>query len=168
MGRVNVRIARAARDSAGEMCSICLDDDPDGMHQLECGHSFHSACLITWLRRGRLSCPNCRDDLHLASEISSFALFERCKFICNTVGRRKNAPPMLTRMMTRLRNAKQKETDARRAYREFTREHSEVMKRANALRATKWRTRQSVSRATRLIGLFDCPDLILPSLHVGH
>lgn len=59
-------------------CSICLEGagEADGeaateegrslrWRQLMCGHTFHEACLLEWLERGR-RCPLCRLDLQLA------------------------------------------------------------------------------------------------------
>ncbi len=44
-------------------CSICLDTSPIN-EGLRCGHAFHKACIIPWIRvntiRGKFSCPNCR------------------------------------------------------------------------------------------------------------
>lgn len=45
----------------GESCPICLDE----MDQLarvlrpKCGHEFHKACLVPWLRESSL-CPVCK------------------------------------------------------------------------------------------------------------
>ena len=149
------------------MCSICLEENSEGIHELECGHSFHSSCLITWLRRGNLSCPNCRDDLHLQSEIPTFSLMERSKFICNTFGRRRNPPPMLCRMMTRLKRAKERESNAQKAYRDFMKENRECVRQIHLLSAANRRTRRQVIDAKRLIGLFDSPELVLPALRVA-
>ncbi len=48
---------------AVSQCSICLDDmaDDDGscFRLTECGHQFHSACVITWFRTNH-ECPLCR------------------------------------------------------------------------------------------------------------
>ncbi|AYV86888.1 MAG: putative E3 ubiquitin-protein ligase RNF12-B-like [Sylvanvirus sp.] len=47
------------------MCSICMEDideistEKHRSKKLNCGHFFHSACLIPWLQKSN-SCPNCR------------------------------------------------------------------------------------------------------------
>ena len=41
-----------------ETCPICLHAQAD--FRLECGHEFHSACLVPWFRSGRDFCPTCR------------------------------------------------------------------------------------------------------------
>ena len=45
-------------------CAICLTKCLDEQHLvLECGHTFHSSCIIQSLRR-KTECPVCRDDRH--------------------------------------------------------------------------------------------------------
>ena len=47
-----------------DMCSICwcnLNDQQ--IHKLECGHKFHTECIIKWFRYGtNKDCPYCRDN----------------------------------------------------------------------------------------------------------
>jgi len=51
----------------GAECTICLDEGTPQTRwrSLRCGHHFHEACLLEWLRRAR-RCPLCRLDLHVA------------------------------------------------------------------------------------------------------
>lgn len=41
-------------------CSICLADIRRSKKTLQCGHTFHAACVRRWFRRGTISCPMCR------------------------------------------------------------------------------------------------------------
>jgi len=40
-------------------CPICLEDTGT-MSPLLCGHEFHEACIDSWKRKGRYTCPTCR------------------------------------------------------------------------------------------------------------
>ena len=48
-----------------EDCTICNSEilpgtcDEQG-HTLQCGHRFHTPCVIRWFRSGRATCPVCR------------------------------------------------------------------------------------------------------------
>eukprot|EP00917_Polyrhabdina_sp_WS-2016_P030788 GHVP01065648.1.p1 GENE.GHVP01065648.1~~GHVP01065648.1.p1 ORF type:complete len:104 (-),score=15.37 GHVP01065648.1:179-490(-) len=45
-----------------ELCSICfmkMDEPP--VVELNCGHSFHEACLASWFST-KINCPYCRFD----------------------------------------------------------------------------------------------------------
>ena len=46
-------------------CSICLDCIGKKRATLECGHTFHTKCILTWLNKNN-SCPYCRN---MVSEI---------------------------------------------------------------------------------------------------
>ena len=51
-----------------DTCSICLDTSRIN-HGLRCGHAFHKACILPWIRentvRGKFSCPNCREQVSI-------------------------------------------------------------------------------------------------------
>ena len=41
-------------------CAVCLTNDSFGFRVvLECGHVFHKACLVEWVRE-KSTCPYCR------------------------------------------------------------------------------------------------------------
>ena len=42
-------------------CPICQENLTTEIHSLECGHKFHSECIISWFRSGSNTCPCCRD-----------------------------------------------------------------------------------------------------------
>jgi hypothetical protein len=53
-------------DSKGEeLCSICLIEfnEADQVRKLECGHIYHSDCIVTWLKDYQKWCPYCRHPL---------------------------------------------------------------------------------------------------------
>lgn len=42
------------------MCIICLETNEENEILLECGHSYHPSCIITWFRSYSDECPTCR------------------------------------------------------------------------------------------------------------
>lgn len=151
------------------MCAVCLEElSSEHTHALDgCGHTFHSGCLISWFQRGRISCPTCRSDAHQSeSAISPMALHARASYLRNTVGRRASAPAELKDMISKLRRAESKQREKNKDLQEFKRDHREVVRRMNTLRAQKYSAWRRVRRLERLLGLYQCTDLTLPALVV--
>lgn len=50
-------------------CAVCLSDFElgDGLRKLPCGHSFHRACIDTWLKRNKV-CPLCLQDIEASPQ----------------------------------------------------------------------------------------------------
>lgn len=48
----------------GGQCPVCLKEWTEGeeMKELPCKHSFHSSCILPWLKKTN-SCPMCRHEL---------------------------------------------------------------------------------------------------------
>lgn len=65
-----VVLQRIFKDSAVRValepveCAICLDPDAspqtEAAVRLACGHAFHHGCILGWARKGRDTCPTCR------------------------------------------------------------------------------------------------------------
>lgn len=60
----------SAAEADGDDCSVCLSGfvAKAVVNRLPCGHLFHRACLYTWLRYERATCPLCRADVPLPIE----------------------------------------------------------------------------------------------------
>ena len=41
------------------VCQDALGDDSDGVSQLDCGHEFHTHCILGWFRSQQSRCPLC-------------------------------------------------------------------------------------------------------------
>lgn len=154
-----------------EVCPICheaLAADA-ARHALDgCGHAFHAACLIGWLRRGGLSCPCCRADLAQAADaLGDLPLYERAAHLRRTVARRRTAPPALLRRVDAVRKARDDERAAARALEAHGAAHREVFATRSRLRAARWSATRRVRAATQLLGLFAHPDCPLPALRLA-
>lgn len=151
-----------------DLCTVCLEDLGAGhSHTLDaCGHSFHSTCLIGWFQRGNLSCPTCRSNAHEIDAIPGMLLRDRASYIRRTIGRRATAPAALKALICKLRDAEQKQRDRQREFTQFRRGHAAIFKQERALRVKRCSSFKAVRRYERLVGLFQCPSLILPPLVV--
>ena len=150
------------------LCTVCLDDlNEEHSHTLDaCGHSFHSHCLIRWFQRGNLSCPTCRSDAHEENALPCMALQDRASYIRRTIGRRATAPAELKALISKLRDAEQRQRDRQREYTNFRRTHTIILKQMHALRAKRFSSWRAVRKYQRLVGLYQCPSFTLPSLVV--
>lgn len=156
----------------GDVCPICHDAMPaDGSrHRIaECGHAFHAACLISWLRTGGTSCPCCRADLEqqeARDSLDAFTLWERATHLRRTVARRRSVPAGLLRLVDRVRRAEAAAREAAQADAAFKQQHRELLSLRGRLRTNKWRSQRRVRDAKRLLGLYSDPDYPLPALVV--
>lgn len=76
-------------------CCICLNELESDTHTLDCGHKFHTSCVITWFRSNNDTCPMCRevpsvkiklpDVIHRAKRIINNNLYSEGSFIHSKV-----------------------------------------------------------------------------------
>jgi hypothetical protein len=94
-------------------CPICLDPLRSNKHTLDCGHSFHTECIVSWFRTGNSSCPNCRD----TSEHKMRFWKRRSRFEINKrLSARKNAPRLLKSLVKSWRKRERKRRSDIRAH----------------------------------------------------
>lgn len=63
--------APCAGASASEICAVCLTNYADGdtVCTLPCGHDFHHACVVPWLRL-HTTCPLCKFDVTAVADVA--------------------------------------------------------------------------------------------------
>merc|ERR1712227_677455 len=49
-------------------CAICACEMSSDVEHLPCAHSFHTACIEEWRRRGRNDCPICRHPMRATAD----------------------------------------------------------------------------------------------------
>merc|ERR1711865_1048188 len=57
--------------TTSSMCSICIDDFEEGEKLRlfpNCGHAFHTDCILPWLTQRQGCCPYCKTPVALVSE----------------------------------------------------------------------------------------------------
>ena len=152
-------------------CAVCLEAVTPGAtdaYTLECSHTFHSACLIRWMRRAdapQISCPLCRGNL--SQRLDGLTVRSRARYLRNTVARRRNPPVDLMRRVDDVRRAEDCEREARREMRDFRVQHKHTLANETRLRHRIWTLRRRVRERTRLLGIYSSPEVPLPPLVVG-
>ena len=78
-----------------DQCCICLCemDDNNKLHKLDCGHKFHTDCIIEVFRTTKNNenglCPLCRQKPKPCCKVHIRARYSKFKLICNYVKKNK-------------------------------------------------------------------------------
>tara|TARA_B100002051_G_scaffold18713_1_gene14890 strand:+ start:513 stop:989 length:477 start_codon:yes stop_codon:yes gene_type:complete len=152
-----------------ETCAICLDAlDPDGrdVHGLDCEHTFHSSCLISWLQSRRTDCPVCRQDSsnNFYEHSDSMSVAVRAKYLRQRYGRRRHVPEELARRISAVKAAEERARIKARGVREYRAEHREALRGYERLRREHYTARRRAWRAERLLGVYQDANEVLPSV----
>jgi hypothetical protein len=119
------------------LCSICLTDlqqQENNTHIIpECGHSFHSNCLIEWLRIGDKSCPMCRGVQNNRRRTSPNILNMLIAY-----SKRKNASKNLTKLVNKYKKVKIAFDSSNKKYVSYKKKHKTIIKEKNKLWSKKW------------------------------
>jgi len=125
-----------------DKCTICLGafgETP--IHTLQCGHAYHTTCVVTWFRAGNPSCPLCRDEEENII-VSPPEAVRRLK----KIAKRKSAPTRLKKCVTRLKKAEEEHTQAKRSLRDFEKTHANVLKTVSQKRRKVNSTEKEVDK----------------------
>ena len=149
-------------------CAICCDAiDPSQSHELRCGHSFHSHCLIDWFSRGNPSCPACRDDQRSYHEqLPRYTLFVRARHLRKKYARRFRIPAEMKRRIEAMKQAEARVKVHRDELRRFRAANKAVLKQHQQLMNKTYAERWKLNDATRLLGLYEDVSERLPALVV--
>lgn len=148
------------------MCSICQEDDGDGMHELDCGHTFHVKCIVDWFRHGNSTCPMCRDNAGV-TPLDGFTIRARARYIAQ-IGRRKHAPPELKKVVEQWRASKQALQRAAREVTAYRRQHRTTLSTLARLQGKRHAASLRLRRRERMMGCFHDSEYPLPPLAVYH
>ena len=149
---------------SSDICAICRDDIsgfPTSTLQ-ECGHMFHSECLITWFRSPREwsfsgpactgLCPLCR--LGPLKTVGHQTLKGRVSLL-RRLARKKNIHPAVKETIIRLREAENTNKQSSKAYRDFRKENEKILSYRAILLRRRWRSRQKIWKIKQELSAFD-------------
>ena len=140
-------------------CVICLDNisGDSETFEIECGHKYHTSCIINWFRNGYKSCPLCNDipsninedqeSLFRYSFTTSQLGKQRLQNI-RKIGNRKNANPEIKKDFLKLKDFKNKEKESLKKLSAFKRtpEYKNAIKMREKLRKKTWVLRRKIQR----------------------
>ena len=67
-----------SQNEGNGMCAVCLSTiNEKESYKLECGHVFHTNCIVQWFRNSNGNCPCCWDNKKkISAVICPFAQIE--------------------------------------------------------------------------------------------
>ena len=85
------------------ICVICHEniENENNKYTLECGHSYHCKCIMTWFRTGHSNCPMCNDKNFIKIN-PSFTRVNTIKQIKN-LGKRKKCPIFVKKILEKIK-----------------------------------------------------------------
>ena len=138
-------------------CVICLDDISENpeTYEIECGHKYHTSCIINWFRNGSKTCPLCNDTPSISnvSEFSPWAFTnsqlskQRLQNI-RKIGNKKNANPAIKKDFLKLRDLKKDGEDNYKKFTAFkkTPEYKNTIKTGRELRKKLYASKRKVQK----------------------
>lgn len=133
-----------------ETCPVCHEpiEEADA-HRLECGHAFHTACVVKWFRSGNDTCPMCRATP--TATISYETVLDRATRMLRR-SKARSASAQLRQRARAYRNAKERLLLVTRELREFRALHRDTIKNFNKLRRRIWPARILLRRKREVLG----------------
>ena len=129
-----------------EVCSICYDSLENNIVEIECGHTYHTNCIVKWFRTGNKNCPLCNDTTIDTTNISYLTKIETIKEI-KKLGRKKSCPENIKKILIKIKNIKDKQKEKKKQLTEFKKQYKEEFKIIDKLRNDNWK----YSRELRLL-----------------
>ena len=168
-------------------CSICQEEFTDfdelyetNTHKLEeCGHKFHTTCIINWFRQGNQNCPNCGDcGISAGSRKYGFSRnWGWCKpelrekfATLRAYSKRKDAPEKLKKSIAKIAEMESKYKELLKKEREEKNKILEniTLKDAVKMRSkqknAKWDMEKKIARAKRRVTAWPIIPIIIPKI----
>ena len=145
-----------------DICSICLDNlNKEQIYKLpECGHIYHTNCIMQWMRAGHNKCPYCGNlgSNHPNTDDTGciYYCFNKDQYIVlRQFSRRKEAPPQLKKQVEHLKKLEQKQRDINKNYNEVLLKKGQF-KELNRLYCKARAKKFSISRRIRKLKITIC------------
>ena len=132
-----------AEATGGHVCPICFEALDTGAtsqerrpYVLDCGHGFHTACVMDWFRRSD-KCPMCKNvpDPTVLTRWERVGTLKQISQLC----RRKDCPAGIKARMSRLREHRTHVSAESKRFSAWRKEHKHILKQQKQWFATRRR-----------------------------
>lgn len=147
------------------ICTICRHDlSGFDATMLECGHFFHSECLINHFRcprewayssEGYGTCPLCRSGPLGGKPDYSHCTTKGRVSIIRALARQNNLHPKIKKTIDQLKGRELYHTEAKKEHKEFRKKHKDILKQDAKLRNNIWKAHNKVWKAKSELASFD-------------
>ena len=126
-----------------DICSICYDSLETGTSEIECGHKYHTNCIIKWFRTGNQKCPLCNDNTIDTSNMGYFTKITTIKEI-KKLGRRKSCPVNLKKILNKIKEITNKQKIKKQEITAFKKQYREQLKYFNKIKNQNWKLNRTI------------------------
>lgn len=149
-------------NAADDVCSICLDNlNKEPVYKLpECGHKYHTNCIMHWMRSGHVNCPYCGNNGINNNNNEDEYGYNFCRYsydlyiLLRKLSRNKNAPLQLKKHVEKMKILEQKLRDNNKIKKDFllkSGEFNEMQKKYRKLCNKSWSISCRIRRMKRTI-----------------
>ena len=142
-----------------KLCAICVTNNDNQWHKLNCNHEFHTTCILKWFRQGGSTCPCCR-----CSDESNLGYFDvkaRSAYL-RSASRRKNAPIKLRSMVKNIQVLEEKFRALGKIRKKYKHRHKKVLGTVRRQNGQRWRLSRRIHLLRRKIGLYNDKNFPIP------
>ena len=123
------------------ICSICYEPLNESDSNLECGHRYHSNCIIKWFRSGKQNCPLCNDTSIDTSNLLWGTKIETISQI-KKLGRKKNCPLNIKKTLDNIKKVDINFKNIKKDEKEFKNEYKDLIKKYKSFIVKRWKNRR--------------------------
>lgn len=155
-----------------DICPICLVnmDNSEDKIKIECGHEFHTNCIIKWFRSSRGQCPCCLDNpfqnvhlknINIIGSWNRLYITERCSAL-RKYSKKKDSPEKLKKKFDNLKNKEEELKDIRKEKSEIIKsnEYRDLIKKKRSLDTKIYNKEKTILRTKAKI-IADYPTLLV-------
>ena len=141
-----------------EICVICRENlNTEQVFKLpECGHTFHTTCIISWFRRNHNKCPCCNhtgDETDEYGDVIRPIYGEKVK-ILKEYARRKDAPKLLKQIVNKIKEYELKYkllNEELKILQNKSGKYNDIIKEIRQHRLKMWRCSKVIREQKRLL-----------------